>query len=240
MAEKADYITRIEVRKLWGRQDLEWNLLPDVNILSGRNGSGKTTLIRALAQLVRTGGLTEGMQRRMEGMIVTFAGGERLISGEGRVAEGHRIDIIGPFDGRRDADLEALSVRGDAEHRTLFFDIVDELFGHTGKKIDRNGDELRFDSVWGRLTPGELSSGERQLLLIFATVLARENRPAILLMDEPEISLHFDWQSCLIHNIRRLNPHVQVILSTHSPALILEGWLGHVSEINDLITNQGL
>jgi len=236
MAIKADYITRIEVRGLWGRQDLEWHLLPDVNILSGRNGSGKTTLMRALAQLLRDGELSAPIAARLHAMTVTFVGGERLTSGEGHTVEGHRIDIVGPLDGRLgEYDYTGLLAREDAAHRTLFFDLVDELFAHTGKRVDRASPELLFDSYWGKLGPTELSSGERQLLLIFATVLAQDNRPAILLMDEPEISLHFDWQTGLIRHIRQLNPRVQLILSTHSPAVILEGWVGHVTEIGDLI-----
>ena len=119
--------------------------------------------------------------------------------------------------------------------KTIFFDIIDGMFEKTGKTIDRNGDELAFDSEWGKLTPYMLSSGEKQLLLILATVLTEDCRPAILLMDEPEISLHFDWQCCLIKNIRSINPNVQLIMSTHSPAVIMNGWMGHVTEINDLI-----
>ncbi|MDR0954869.1 MAG: AAA family ATPase [Rikenellaceae bacterium] len=122
--------------------------------------------------------------------------------------------------------------------QTLFFDIVDQMFEGSGKKIDRKSDELMFDTPWGKITPYTLSSGEKQLLLILTTALTEDDRPAILLMDEPEISLHFDWQGCLIENIRQINPRAQIILSTHSPALIMNGWVGHVTEINDLIVNK--
>jgi predicted ATPase len=86
------------------------------------------------------------------------------------------------------------------------------------------------------LSPYQLSGGEKQLLIILMTVLVQDNRPSILLMDEPEISLHFDWQKKLIGYIRELNPNCQVILATHSPAIIMEGWHDHVFEVRDLIT----
>ena len=54
-------------------------------------------------------------------------------------------------------------------------------------------------------------------------------------MDEPEISLHFDWQKKLIGYILELNPNVQIILATHSPGLVLEGWRDKVKEVRDLI-----
>lgn len=128
------------------------------------------------------------------------------------------------------SEIEAIT-----SHKTMFFDIVDSLFASTGKKVNRESDELSFIYRDTAISPYVLSSGEKQALLILATVLTEDNAPAVLLMDEPEISLHFDWQSRLLEDIRMLNPHVQVIVSTHSPALIMNGWLGHVSEISDLV-----
>ena len=55
-------------------------------------------------------------------------------------------------------------------------------------------------------------------------------------MDEPEISLHVEWQQQLISLIRRLNPNVQIILTTHSPALIMDGWMDAVTEVSEIST----
>lgn len=53
-------------------------------------------------------------------------------------------------------------------------------------------------------------------------------------MDEPEASLHFEWQKNLISLVRELNPNAQVILTTHSPALIMDGWEDAVTEVGDI------
>ena len=79
-----------------------------------------------------------------------------------------------------------------------------------------------------------LSSGEKQLLVILLTALVQDNSPGTLFMDEPEISLHIEWQQRLISLIRSLNPNVQIILCTHSPAIIMDGWLDAVTEIADI------
>ena len=43
------YIKRVEVQKLWGKNDIVWeNLHSDVNILVGINGSGKSTLLKII------------------------------------------------------------------------------------------------------------------------------------------------------------------------------------------------
>jgi energy-coupling factor transporter ATP-binding protein EcfA2 len=117
-----------------------------------------------------------------------------------------------------------------------FLEIIDDLFGATDKKINRAKNEIMFTYGNQEITPYQLSSGEKQMLVILLTVLIQDLRPAVLFMDEPEISLHFDWQKKLIQYIRELNPNVQIILATHSPAVIMEGWLDKVFEVSDLVT----
>ena len=125
-----------------------------------------------------------------------------------------------------------------------FQDMIDELFADTNKKIDRKSNEIQFiqkttdngqQTTEGELlTPYQLSSGEKQMLAILLTVLVENREPYALLMDEPEISLHIDWQQRLIDLIRQLNPNAQIILSTHSPALIMDGWMSNVTEVGDI------
>ena len=75
------------------------------------------------------------------------------------------------------------------------------------------------------------------MLGILLTVLVQDNQPFALFMDEPEISLHVEWQQRLISLIRSLNPNVQIILTTHSPALIMNGWIDAVTEVSDITTH---
>ena len=144
--------------------------------------------------------------------------------------------------------IELLS--GDEEQRSLapslslpkrkFQDMIDELFSYTHKTIDRKSNDIVFYQNGERLLPYKLSSGEKQMLVILLTVLVRDDDHCVLFMDEPEASLHIEWQQKLIGMIRNLNPNVQLILTTHSPAVIMEGWLdavAEVSEISSLIPN---
>ena len=111
------------------------------------------------------------------------------------------------------------------------------LGGISGKGLTLNGQPGNDGE---RLLPYKLSSGEKQMLVILLTVLVRDDDHCVLFMDEPEASLHIEWQQKLIGMIRNLNPNVQLILTTHSPAVIMEGWLDavtEVSEISSLIPN---
>ena len=120
--------------------------------------------------------------------------------------------------------------------KTKFQNTMDELFSETGKKIDRRSNEILFIQGDVHLTPYQLSSGEKQMLVILLTVLVENGEHYALLMDEPEISLHVEWQQRLISLIRTLNPNVQIILTTHSPAVIMNGWIDAVTEVSDITT----
>ncbi len=115
-----------------------------------------------------------------------------------------------------------------------FQDLIDELFAPTAKTIVRNSNEILFSQYGETLQPYMLSSGEKQMLVILLTALVQENRPGVMLMDEPEISLHIEWQQRLITLIRTLNPNTQIILCTHSPAIIMDGWMDAVTEIGEI------
>ena len=123
-----------------------------------------------------------------------------------------------------------------AQEKTHFQDLVDSLFRDTGKTIEREKNELSFTSFGESISPYKLSSGEKQMLIILLSVLVQNKRHYTLFMDEPEISLHIEWQQQLISLIRDLNPNTQVILTTHSPAVIMNGWADCVTDVEDIVS----
>ena len=125
-----------------------------------------------------------------------------------------------------------------SEPKKKFQDIIDSLFRETGKKIIRTENEIKFSLMGETLLPTQLSSGEKQILAILLTVLVEDNLPYVLFMDEPEVSLHIDWQKQLIDLILELNKNVQIVLTTHSPAVIMNGWMDHVTEVSDITVNE--
>ena len=121
-----------------------------------------------------------------------------------------------------------------SEPKKKFQDLVDDLFADTGKTIVRTANEICLTQIGETLQPYQLSSGEKQMLVILLTVLIEDQKPYVLFMDEPEVSLHVDWQQRLIDIILELNPNVQIILSTHAPAVIMNGWMDNVTEVSDI------
>ena len=122
-----------------------------------------------------------------------------------------------------------------SEPKRKFQDMIDSLFSDTGKRLVRTHNDIVFSQIGEILSPYQLSSGEKQMLVILLTVLIEDNQHYVLFMDEPEVSLHVDWQQRLIDLILELNPNVQIILTTHSPAVIMNGWTDRVTEVSDII-----
>lgn len=134
--------------------------------------------------------------------------------------------------GEADAQQRAQEM---VQEKTHFQDMVDELFAPTGKTIKRDSNEIRFRQYDEVIEPYQLSSGEKQMLIILLTVLVQNREHYVLFMDEPEVSLHFEWQQRLVALVRDLNPNVQIILTTHSPAVIMDGWHDCVTDVEDII-----
>lgn len=67
-----------------------------------------------------------------------------------------------------------------------------------------------------------LSSGERQLIIIFAHLLfnSRLKKETVFLIDEPELSLHVAWQERLLPTILEARPDMQIVVATHAPSII--------------------
>ena len=125
-----------------------------------------------------------------------------------------------------------------SDGKQKFYEIVDKLFSDTNKHIIRTENEIRFDQMGEVLTPYQLSSGEKQILVILLTVLVEDEQPYVLFMDEPEVSLHIEWQKVLIKSIMNINPNVQLILTTHSPAVIMDGWTDCITEVGEIEVRQ--
>lgn len=106
------------------------------------------------------------------------------------------------------------------EPRDRFLQIVNSMLQR--KSIDINDqNELRVITQSGKQLPiYQLSSGEKQLLIVLGEALLQENRTWVYIADEPELSLHVKWQESLVHNLRAINENSQIVFATHSPDVV--------------------
>ena len=65
-----------------------------------------------------------------------------------------------------------------------------------------------------------LSSGEKQLFLRTLAIKTMEPQNSIILIDEPELSLHPKWQQRIVDVYRKIGKNNQIIIATHSPHIL--------------------
>lgn len=123
-----------------------------------------------------------------------------------------------------------------AEPITKFLEIASSFIKDKDLSIDRNSGSLIIKKNDQSLPLMSLSSGEKQLLILLIEALLQRNKPYVFLADEPEISLHIEWQEKIIQSIRKLNKFSQVIVATHSPE-IAGGWQNNIFQIGKHIND---
>ncbi|MEU5314568.1 AAA family ATPase [Streptomyces sp. NPDC021562] len=88
--------------------------------------------------------------------------------------------------------------------------------------------QIRFRSkVNGRtLSVHSLSSGEQHLLAVFTMLLFSAEKGALVLIDEPEISMHAAWKHDFLKDIEEVAriSDLQIVVATHSSAIIHGNW----------------
>lgn len=83
-----------------------------------------------------------------------------------------------------------------------------------------------------------LSSGEKQIVSIFAHVYLNVDKRFIILLDEPELSLSIFWQENLIPDLIASNKCDFIMAVTHSPFIFGEGLKKYTVGINEFLENK--
>lgn len=110
---------------------------------------------------------------------------------------------------------------------TAFLSTVNDFFG-VGEdkkhiKINNEGKIIVVaEKPYRKLSLYNLSSGEKQIIIIFACLIfgLPAGRGGIYIIDEPEASLHLAWQKNFVESIQKVNNSIQLIFATHAPEII--------------------
>lgn len=124
---------------------------------------------------------------------------------------------------------------------TNFLEIVNNFFSVSAdkKKISISNDGkivVEADTPKRNLSLYNLSSGEKQIVIIFACLIfgLPINQNGIYIIDEPEASLHLAWQKIFVDAIQKVNNSIQFIFATHSPEIIGR-YSSHAEKLNKTI-----
>jgi predicted ATPase len=104
--------------------------------------------------------------------------------------------------------------------KITFIEELNKLFQRKELYINEKNELLVRTQSGKEFNLINLSSGEKQLLIILGESLLQENKSHIYIADEPELSLHVDWQEKLVNSLKGVNPNSQIIFATHSPDIV--------------------
>lgn len=104
----------------------------------------------------------------------------------------------------------------------VFKRIISKKFRRKTIGLDRSSGFAIRDERGNLLAPSSLSSGEQHQIVMFYDLIFSKKRDLLFLIDEPEISLHVEWQRHFLLDlelISELKGH-QFLIATHSPQII--------------------
>jgi len=115
----------------------------------------------------------------------------------------------------------------------LFIGIINKRFKHkkleishengfTFKSTIKKKDNAEFETI----PPSRLSSGEQNEIVLFYKLIFNSKSGDMILIDEPELSLHISWQNKFIKDLKDVTSmnDVSILIATHSPDIIDENW----------------
>ena len=127
-----------------------------------------------------------------------------------------------------DDSNKKLDIYNDLSSRIkLFLDIINNRFTYKKLSIDKSEGFLFTSTINKKKIPlNGLSSGEQHELVLFFDLLFNTKKNSLLLIDEPEISLHISWQKQFINDLASVAnlSNLIVVIATHSPDIIQNNW----------------
>ena len=156
-----------------------------------------------------------------------------LLDSEERFVQPSKAELIKP-DTRQvltlyseDAEEKLAVLNEFAEKLHLLKEIINTRFQHKQMIISReNGFLFGLPNREISIEPKQLSSGEQHTLVLNYQLLFKAQPGSLILIDEPEISLHVHWQHQFLDDLQKISNivNLNILIATHSPSIIHDRW----------------
>ena len=233
--KKEDIVIKIKnqedkiIKKIW--QDILKQIKKDVQEIDGRTA----LIVQHTEQIVENKDIFNKFN-------ITMISTLNLSANAIFEFKGSNEEVLNILDLEMDKVLNQFNQKNNVNIQNNLINELNFFLNKVNKTAEyRDHSIIYFDKdIKKELKFSDLSSGERQLVYILVQVAlnaTEEEKISIILMDEPEISLHLDWQEHFIKRITILNPNAQLIIVTHSPALIMNGWNDVYLDMTDIASD---
>ncbi len=217
--EELDAVFARSVEHLWNRYSAE--------VL----GAVRTAQEQGLASILRAVLSPQSASNRRKSKLTSATAYKRVHSFLKRQGSASILGKQAVFEKRYESDATLQDVVQDIDSvedkikaamtsRDTLQELITRLF-MANKEVRFTDESIQVTSHSGeKIGLESLSSGEKHLLRILVEALLVGE--SSLIVDEPEISMHVDWQKELIHSLRALNQTAQFIFATHSPEVLAD------------------
>ncbi|NCR38982.1 MAG: AAA family ATPase [Microcystis aeruginosa W13-11] len=108
----------------------------------------------------------------------------------------------------------------------LFKNIINKKCSFKSVTIDQSKGFIFTTQEGEVLSPTDLSSGEQHELVILYELLFKVKPNTLILIDEPEMSLHISWQQEFLKDLQEITKlsGLDILMATHSPDIINDRW----------------
>jgi predicted ATP-binding protein involved in virulence len=108
----------------------------------------------------------------------------------------------------------------------LFRELLNSRFRYKQVRIDKRQGLVFQTDTEQELPPTSLSTGEQHEVVILYQLLFLTKQNSLVLIDEPEISLHVAWQQSFLKDILKISElsKIDFLIATHSPSIINDRW----------------
>jgi predicted ATPase len=134
----------------------------------------------------------------------------------------------------KDVEEKLKVFEGIADKISLLRRIINNKFAYSYKEISFNKEKgfvfttnyPSLGSNQGTLSPKDLSSGEQHELILLYELLFKVQPKSLVLIDEPELSLHVGWQVQFLKDLQEITKlaDLDILIATHSPDIIQDRW----------------
>lgn len=208
------------------------------------------------AKLTEYASLSQSLDRTFPTRLVKGNGVSKLTVGELRrelaALEDKRSRLVktGLLDREKEIDLAELLKNIDAGNRNVLSVFVQDVkeklsvFDELNAKIDLMANTINLRFLYKQmsvskkdgfifttpdgkvLSPADLSSGEQHMVVLLYELLFRVSPNSLILIDEPELSLHVIWQQQFLKHLQEITSITgfDVLIATHSPQVIHDRW----------------
>lgn len=122
----------------------------------------------------------------------------------------------------QDSESKLSVFDGLAQKCFILTDLLKKKLAHKRLWINKERGLTVMSEAGGEIPLSALSSGEQHEIVLMYELLFKTSRNSLLLIDEPEISLHVKWQKSFVQDLKRIRELVgfETLIATHSPFIV--------------------